>query len=327
VYCDDEVSYSVKEETLFAVVKGIEIEYKGKVAECNVCGEEMFIGEIQDENTRAGNEAYRIATELITVSDIKRLMEMYNIGKKPLAKLLGWGEKTVIRYLEGLTPTREYSDKLESLFDPNIMLAIYKKNESKLTEVAKNKLLKSIKELLGLNENEGEFTYRSVANYFLSKIDVKAGMSVSNLKLQKLVYYAQAWHLARFSQSLFKEDFQAWVHGPVIPELYHTHKNCGYCCIAKMELFNENIFTEKELETLSMIWDVYGKYDAKYLESLTHIEDPWNVARKGIDRYEMSQEIISKEVMRTFYKEKRNEYDIEDLKSLDRYVKSIDIYQ
>ncbi len=63
-----------------------------------------------------------------------------------------------------------------------------------------------------------------VAEYFLSLADEEAGDFLSNLKLQKLVYYAQGFHLALFNRPLFMAAIHAWQHGPVVPELYHAYK-------------------------------------------------------------------------------------------------------
>src|SRR5260364_350033 len=66
-----------------------------------------------------------------------------------------------------------------------------------------------------------------VANYFLTLVEEEVGDALSNLKLQKLVYYAQGFHLALFSRPLFENAIEAWTHGPVIPGLYHAYKQYG----------------------------------------------------------------------------------------------------
>lgn len=68
---------------------------------------------------------------------------------------------------------------------------------------------------------------RKVAKYFLSKVEEDIGDGISNLKLQKLVYYAQAYHLAMYGEPLFGERVEAWEHGPVVPELYREYKIYG----------------------------------------------------------------------------------------------------
>ena len=71
-----------------------------------------------------------------------------------------------------------------------------------------------------------EFKAQNIADHFLAVAN-ECGSFISNLKLQKLLYYAQAWHLAIYDTRLFPERFQAWVHGPVIPEIYHRYKEFG----------------------------------------------------------------------------------------------------
>ncbi|MBC6455939.1 MAG: DUF4065 domain-containing protein [Hormoscilla sp. SP5CHS1] len=70
-----------------------------------------------------------------------------------------------------------------------------------------------------------------VANYFLAQQDESAGDLISNLKLQKLVYYAQGFHLAIYVRPLFTEAIAAWTHGPVVPELYEYYQKYGNCAI------------------------------------------------------------------------------------------------
>jgi uncharacterized phage-associated protein len=66
-----------------------------------------------------------------------------------------------------------------------------------------------------------------VANYFIWLAN-ETGSFLSNLKLQKLVYYAQAWHLALEESPLFEEDFEAWIHGPVLPTLYQKYESFSW---------------------------------------------------------------------------------------------------
>ena len=65
-------------------------------------------------------------------------------------------------------------------------------------------------------------TCYDIAKYFLAQADEEIGDLISNLKLQKLVYYAQGFYLALHDEALFPEDIEAWTHGPVVPVLYHA---------------------------------------------------------------------------------------------------------
>lgn len=143
-------------------------------------------------------------------------------------------------------------------------------------------------------------TVFDVADYFLKVVDRDAGGSITHLKLQKLVYYAQAWHLVFTGKPMFCERIEAWVHGPVCPALYSKYADYGYQNLPEPEKAPD-VFNEEELETLEAVWDCYGDYDARYLEQLTHQEKPWREARKGCAPGEHCTKRISLEVMKEFY--------------------------
>jgi uncharacterized phage-associated protein len=128
------------------------------------------------------------------------------------------------------------------------------------------------------------------------------GDALTNLKLQKLLYYAQAWFLATHSRELFPEDFQAWVHGPVLPSQYHRFKHNEWRPIEDKihgDLKTGNILIDKHLV---QVIDVFGTETAGSLELMTHSEKPWLVARQGLSSSAPSTAIISKEIMRDFYR-------------------------
>ncbi|WP_053954657.1 Panacea domain-containing protein, partial [Inediibacterium massiliense] len=265
---------------------------------------------------------------IIQISEIEELLNRYNIGKKPLAKLLGWGEVTIIRYLKGLTPSKEYSEKLKELQDPYKMQEILNQNGHTLQKVARKKVEDRIKEMLHLSHStkQGQpINSIDVATYFLNKVDIEAGDLISHLKLQKLVYYAQAWMMAFLNKIIIKEDFQAWVHGPVIPEMYNNYKKFGANPIPKVNILDENIFNEDEKLILNGIWNVYGKYNAKYLEALTHMEDPWRDARGNCQEDERCTNVIEKENIKTYYSSIKDQFTIKDMDELNTYVSSIKI--
>lgn len=141
------------------------------------------------------------------------------------------------------------------------------------------------------------------AQYFIWKnqTDPKP-TGVDKLKLQKLLYYGQAWSLVLNNKTIFADDIEAWVHGPAIPKVYRYFKEFNF--------FNPetdysakdfNTFSKDDLLVLDEIWRVYGKYDGRYLEALTHSELPWQEARAGLNSVEPSQNIVSIDRMREYY--------------------------
>lgn len=146
------------------------------------------------------------------------------------------------------------------------------------------------------NENISALT---VAKQFLF-IAEKANRKLTNKKLQKLVYYAQAWSLVFIDMPIFDDPIAAWIHGPVVPKVYHYYKKYGFKTIE--DPTNDDLtIPNKYREIIDEVWKVYGKYDADYLERLTHNEDPWIFARNAIEDDQSTDETISHQSMQFFY--------------------------
>lgn len=127
--------------------------------------------------------------------------------------------------------------------------------------------------------------------------------SMTPKKLQKLCYYAYSWFMVfKDGEKLFDQEFEAWVHGPVNPELYREYKEYGWGEIPKEKRVPEVIANDFELsEILESVYSSYGHFDANQLEYLTHQEKPWRNARKGLESFEPSSNQISNEDIYNFY--------------------------
>ncbi len=150
-------------------------------------------------------------------------------------------------------------------------------------------------------------TYNPVTRYIVALASSK-GDFVSNKKLQKLLYYIQAYFVA-VNEPLFPEDFQAWVHGPVLPEAYREFREFGFNPIVINDLTNpeeeieefERSFNNEELELLHDVVRFYFTKKSFELELLTHRESPWLDARGDLPMDAPSEEVITKESMARFY--------------------------
>ncbi|NET55922.1 MAG: DUF4065 domain-containing protein [Symploca sp. SIO2E6] len=98
---------------------------------------------------------------------------------------------------------------------------------------------------------------------------------MTNLKLQKLLYYAQGFNLALFNQPLFLEEIKAWQYGPVVEEVYRTYKEYLRGPLPEPEDFNPEVMTLEERELIDEVYSVFGKYTGTILVNLTHQEKPW----------------------------------------------------
>lgn len=139
------------------------------------------------------------------------------------------------------------------------------------------------------------------------------GDTVSPKKLQKLLYYVEAWNLVHLNDPLLFEDFQAWVHGPVLPSLYHElkeHKFNDLRVVADefdtpndliVSIIKKNKITSDQLDLIHTVLDKYGSLNSLQLELLTHSEKPWVEAREGIPPHEPCKNIIHKAKMKEYY--------------------------
>ncbi len=134
-----------------------------------------------------------------------------------------------------------------------------------------------------------------IANKLIHRAFVDEGSELlSNMKLQKLLYYEQGFHLAYFGTPLFENDIMAWQFGPVVPEVYNHFKSHGRAGIEPesdpitLNEIEENLFNE--------VFEVYNEFSASGLVTQTHSETPWLTTPK--------QGVISQKVMTEFFKER-----------------------
>lgn len=140
---------------------------------------------------------------------------------------------------------------------------------------------------------ENEYKAMDIAKYFINELHPEP------LKLQKLLYFAQGFSYAFYDKELFNDDFEAWVHGPVIPSIYHEYKSYEYNPIDLN--YNLKEFSNDVIDLLEYIKKNYAKYDAKYLEEITHKEEPWLLSCTGLDPDERSDKTIPKSNIAAYF--------------------------
>lgn len=140
------------------------------------------------------------------------------------------------------------------------------------------------------------------ADYFLLCNDASVEF-MPHLKLQKLCYLAQGWHLAKTGESLFEDEIQAWMYGPVVPYLFQRFK--GYrrrpldCAPRRSNPMEE--FDDKNKDILRQVWRVYGDNTSKQLVALTHTHSPWIDAYAKREAGHVCREVITHDAMREYF--------------------------
>ncbi len=122
-----------------------------------------------------------------------------------------------------------------------------------------------------------------VAKFFIVKAyEDGREEQITNMKVQKLLYYAQSLHLALFDEPLFGDEIQAWRYGPVCPPVYRFYSEFE---AEQLPIPNQYSFAQIDgdrIDLLEEVWDYFGQHHAYYLSGMTHVEFPWKKARKGL---------------------------------------------
>lgn len=163
----------------------------------------------------------------------------------------------------------------------------FSKNSTTKWDLAQNKTL--IFKLEEIN-----ISVFDVADFIL-----KSKGTMTTMKLHKLLYYCQAWSLVWDETPLFHDKIEAWANGPVIKKLFSFHR--GLYTLSNIQIGNQNLLSEVQKETINEVLNYYGEKSAQWLIELTHMEDPWRKARKGLDIGERSYQEITLSSIAEYY--------------------------
>jgi uncharacterized phage-associated protein len=318
--CREQCQYELKKVFRSYIIKEKEYKMEVTVAECKNCGEEVNIPGILDLRANEVDEQFREMENIISISDIKKLMEIYHIGKAPLSLALGFGEITITRYLQGQVPSKEYSDVMKNALEsPEYMIEKLQKNVNRIGNTAHTKAMKAareLKNLLGASEK-----MLSVISYIFEQI-----YEITPLALQKILYFIQGIYMVFYDKPLYEEDCCAWVHGPVFENVYEMFKTFKYNPIDDNRfVLLKNRFqelSEPERRVIDLVINTFGMYSGKALETITHHEEPWKQARTGYLSTEPSHVVIEKDSIRRYYKNISKSFDLGSTEGISRYIRN-----
>lgn len=322
VICEDcrkRVSYSVEEVNLSSTLKGEKFEYSGKKAICDECGNEVYVSEVEEYNKNQVYDAYRERYGIISLDKIREIPVKYNIGKRPLSLLLGWGELTFTRYYDGYIPTKQYSDILIKIYDDPIEFSeLMENNISRLDSPSTiEKSRKAIQKLLC----EDFFKLTKIEQ--ATQLILCLNGDITNLVLQKVLYYVQGFYFAFYGKFIFDDDCQAWVHGPVYRSIYDQFKGNRWNALSAQFEIPETAFEPEEFDIIRNVSDSFCIYGGKVLESFTHREKPWLITRLGLKPEESSQKSINKELIGEYFIRIKENYFIESPEKIGNYSRAL----
>lgn len=320
IECRKKTEYQLRKEFVRKEIREKEYDFEITVAVCKECGAMMDIPGLADYNLKQIDKQYRNREGIVSIEDIEKLMDIYNIGKAPLSAALGFGEITITRYLAGQIPSKEYSDVIKkALIYPQHMIDLLNENAEKIGGTAYKKSIeatKRIKELFCISDK-----MLITISYIFNQIQ-----EITPLALQKILYFIQGIYMVMYGKPLYKEDCMAWVHGPVYEEVYDLFRDFKYNPIEdnRFAIFKERFkeLTEQEKQVIDLVINSFGSYSGKILENITHKEAPWLGARTSYESLQPSREIIEKPEIQKYFRQVSEEYGVNTVEKINRYIQS-----
>lgn len=135
-----------------------------------------------------------------------------------------------------------------------------------------------------------------VAEYALDKLG-----NASTMKLQKIIFYGQAYSLVKFDEPLFADEIQAWANGPVVPALFKAHRHAFVVSRGFFKEYAKGALSDRETKTLDHVIRCLGKQSGAALSELTHGEAPWLEARADLSEGARSEKVISQKSIKEYY--------------------------
>lgn len=188
-------------------------------------------------------------------------------------------------------------------------------NKKEVSAVTVNKVIRAIEQC----EVEKEYnnSAEKIALYIIS-----TGREITNLLLQKLLYYVKAISGLFEKKSIIMEPCEAWKFGPVFPSVYEKYREFGKQEI-EMNLSKEyadKLLTEEEKQITDYVMNTFGIYSAWFLKDLTHLEEPWIMARRGLSEEDASRNLMNEEAISYYFTEINQKYDLKSPDGVEAYI-------
>lgn len=318
--CMKTVHFKTIKRMMLVSYEGKRYRYATKRAICDCCGCEATYPPYQEESGRNFNEAVRMQEGLVSLEVILEVPRRYDIGKRPLSRVLGLGEHTYAQLMEGQAPNRTHSDLIARAYDdPGYYLALLEKRKDGIGERTYQRSKKATQRFM--KQHSTDF-YR-VFELGRMLVDLSEG-DITSMALQKLAYYVQAFSKPLLGYRIFGQMPCAWAKGPVYEQLWREYRDSDMAYFAYDPTEDHSSpFTPAEDELIRAVYASFGSYSGSALGRMTHREKPWIAARDraGAQTGDRCDEVISGEDMDDYFGAIVTKYSMTCARDISRYAK------
>lgn len=248
---------------------------------------------------------------IISKEEIESILTKYNIGKKPLSIVLGWGEVTIIRYLDGKIPDQFHSNILIKIKDDYYELLKYlNKNKNLISHIAYQKTNNKIKEIIN---NEDRKKIYLIAKHIMAKLE-----DTTPLTIQKILYFIDGFTLALLSTKAFHETCEIDTNGLIYKEIKEYLDNIKYAPIEKNNFHQYvtlKLNNQKQVKIIDEVIKNFGCYSSKTLEKMQKLTMPLQQDSK------LPSKILSKEELKLHFQNICQKYHVNSIDDISKYSK------
>ena len=311
--------YDIRTEHSEREWNGHTYTFNKRIAICQNCGQRVTVPGLDDLNEQEFEIKCREENDYIQIDEIRDILVKYDIEKRPLSKVLGLGEHTIENYLKGQLPSKRYSDMLKRiLVSHDYLLQYYSSNSDKLNKLASEKLERMLAYYQKINSHDS--IIESVALYIIN-----SKYEITNMSLQKLLYYIEGFAEALLGIQLFNNRCEAWMYGPVYPEIYEKYKSFGSSEIVVDKVDLSDALTPEVRKLIDFVLKHFGIYNGVTLKDLSHSEMPWINAHSGYGEKEHCTEAITHEAIAAYFTTMNKKYDLSSEKGVKKYIASLGV--
>lgn len=315
--CRSIQAYDIRTEQCDREWNGQKYKFNKRIAICRKCGHRVTVPGLEDLNESEFEIKCRDANDYIQISDLTDILIKYDVDKRPLSKVLGLGEHTIENYLNGQLPSKRYSDMLRRVLTSyKYLKEFYTNNGDKLNKHASERIKKKLDYLDSINSHNS--TIESVALYILN-----SKYEITNMSLQKLLYYIEAFADVLLNVQIYDNRCEAWMYGPVYPEIYEKYKSFGNAQIQVDQEDFSDILPSELRNMIDFVLNHFAIYNGVTLKDFSHSEDPWKNAHAGYADKEHCTEQITHEAISKYFNAVNKKYNISTSEGVKAYIASL----